>query len=145
MGSAIAYLLLSTTFALSHYCHGDNLKSLFKVESEIIKHDRSDLFFSCPKIDMTNEHLFLRRNLKSSKIDIAYWLLPTTFALSHYCHGDNLKSLFKIEFEIIKHDKSDFAFMIGSIVWINCLHKVSGCSSKRVRKFSRFVYIILPS
>ena len=39
---------------------------------------------------------------------IAYWLLPTTFALSHYCHGNNLKPLFKIESEIIKHDKSLF-------------------------------------
>ena len=33
-------------------------------------------------------------------------ILPTTFALSHYCHADNLKPLFKIESEIIKHDKS---------------------------------------
>ena len=25
---------------------------------------------------------------------IAYWLLPTTFALSHYCHVENQKSFF---------------------------------------------------
>ena len=38
---------------------------------------------------------------------IAYWLLPTTFALSHYCHVENQKSFFfffKIESEIIKVD-----------------------------------------
>ena len=45
MGLAIAYGLLLTTFTLSHYCHGDNLKSLFNIESEIIKHDKSDLLF----------------------------------------------------------------------------------------------------
>ena len=54
------------------------------------------------------------RNIESKNkgdhvgLAIAYWLLPTTFALSHYCHGDNLKPLLKIESEIIKHDKSPF-------------------------------------
>ena len=33
---------------------------------------------------------------------IAYWLLPTTFALSHYCHVGNHKSFFKVESEVIK-------------------------------------------
>ena len=41
---------------------------------------------------------------------IAYWLLPTTFALSHYCHVENQKSFFKIEFEIIKIDKRKLLF-----------------------------------
>ena len=41
---------------------------------------------------------------------IAYWLLPTTFALSHYCHVENQMSFFKIEFEIIKDDKRKLLF-----------------------------------
>ena len=42
---------------------------------------------------------------------IAYWLLPTTFALSHYCHIENQKSFFKIESEwiiVFKSKKFNF-------------------------------------
>ena len=41
---------------------------------------------------------------------IAYWLLPTTFALSHYCHVGNHKSFFKVESKIIKDDKRKLLF-----------------------------------
>ena len=41
---------------------------------------------------------------------IAYWLLPTTFALSHYCHVENQKSFLKIETEIMEDDKRKLLF-----------------------------------
>ena len=40
----------------------------------------------------------------------AYWLLPTTSALSHYCHVKNQKYFFNIESEVIKDDKSKLLF-----------------------------------
>ena len=49
VGLAIAYWLWPTTFALSHYCHVENQKSFFKIESEIIKDDKHKLLFSSQK------------------------------------------------------------------------------------------------
>ena len=49
VGLAIAYWLLPTTFALSHYCQVENQKSFFKIESEIIKDDKRKLLFSSQK------------------------------------------------------------------------------------------------
>ena len=49
MGLAIAYWLLPTISALSHYCHVENQKSFFNIESKVIKDDKSKLLFSRKK------------------------------------------------------------------------------------------------
>ena len=66
----------------------------------------------CPSVsDKRRDRIIETKNRGDHvSLAIAYWLLPTTFALSHYCHVENQKSFFKIEFEIIKIDKRKLLF-----------------------------------
>ena len=45
----LCLLVIAYHFALSHYCHVENQKSFFKIESKIIKDDKHKLLFSSEK------------------------------------------------------------------------------------------------
>ena len=86
---------------------GNNGKSEWENENDRLKRGKKRRL--CPSVSDKRRDRIIETKNRGDHVGlaIAYWLLPTTFALSHYCHVENQKSFFfffKIESEIIKVD-----------------------------------------